>query len=69
KVPAGYLLEQVGAKGMQEGGIKVASYHGNLFYNTGKGKASDIQKLAVSLKNKVKKEFGIELEEEIQYLG
>ncbi|MBI2263146.1 UDP-N-acetylmuramate dehydrogenase [Candidatus Berkelbacteria bacterium] len=69
KVPAGYLLEQVGAKGMQEGGIKVASYHGNLFYNTGKGKASGIQKLAVSLKNKVKKEFGIELEEEIQYLG
>lgn len=69
KIPAGYLLEQVGAKGMQMGGIKVAEHHGNLFYNTGKGKASDIRKLAVLLKNKIEKEFGIELEEEIQYLG
>ena len=30
KIPAGYLLEEVGAKGMKEGGISVAKYHGNL---------------------------------------
>lgn len=69
KVPAGYLLEEVGAKGMRIGAIKVAEHHGNLIYNTGQGKTKDIEKLAKILKNKVKERFGIELEEEIQYLG
>ena len=69
KVPAGYVLELVGAKEMKCGNIKVAKHHGNLIYNSGEGKTSDIEKLAKVLKMKVKKRFGIELEEEIQYLG
>lgn len=69
KLPAGHLLEEVGAKGKQIGGIRVADHHGNLFYNTGKGSASDIRQLSVLLKAEVKEKFGIELEEEIQYLG
>lgn len=68
KVPAGYLLEMVGSKGMRYGNIKVAKHHGNLIYNTGKGKSSEIIKLAEVLKRKVRKKFGINLEEEIQYL-
>jgi len=68
KVPAGYLLEEVGAKGMRIGNIKVADYHGNLIINLGNGKTSDIEKLAKILKNKVKRKFGIELEEEVRYL-
>lgn len=67
KIPAGYLLEAVGAKGMKIGGIKIADFHGNLFINNGNGKASDVKKLARILKNRVKKRFGIELEEEIRY--
>lgn len=69
KVPAGYVLETVGAKGMSCGDIKVAKYHGNLIYNSGKGKASEIEKLAKILKIKVREKFGIKLEEEIQHLG
>lgn len=69
KVPAGYVLEAVGAKGMGCGNIKVAKYHGNLIYNSGEGKASEIEKLAKILKIKVREKFGIELEEEIQHLG
>jgi UDP-N-acetylmuramate dehydrogenase len=68
KVPAGYLLESVGAKGMREGGIAVAEHHGNLIYNTGHGTAREIKKLAEILKAKVKKTFGILLEEEVRYL-
>lgn len=67
KIPAGYLLEEIGAKGMQVGGIKIADFHGNLFINTGNGTAADVKKLANILKQKVKEKFGIELEEEIRY--
>ena len=68
KIPSGYLLETIGAKGMKYGKIKVAEHHGNLIYNSGHGKSKDIVKLAKILKNKVKKNFGINLEEEVQYL-
>ncbi len=67
KIPAGWLLEQVGAKGMREGGIYIADFHGNLFVNDGKGTAADVKALARKLKKKVFEKFGIELEEEVRY--
>lgn len=67
KIPAGFLLEDVGAKEMRVGDVEVAPFHGNLFINRGKGKAEDVKKLAKILKARVKKKFGIELEEEIRY--
>ena len=69
KIPAGYLLEQVGAKGMRIGGISVANHHGNLIVNNGRGTAKDAKTLIEVLKNKVKNHYGTELEEEVQYLG
>jgi len=69
KVPAAYFLEQVGAKGMKQGDIHVASYHANLVYNTGAGLASDIRYLIGELKIRVRDRFGIEVEEEVQYVG
>lgn len=68
KVPAGYILEEAGARGMKIGDIKVAGHHGNLIYNLGRGKSSDIVKLAKILKEKVMEKFGINLNEEIQYI-
>jgi len=68
KIPAGYLLERVGSRGLSVGGIKVADYHGNLIYNAGNGTAAEVLKLAALLKEKVRKKFGISLEEEIQYV-
>jgi UDP-N-acetylmuramate dehydrogenase len=67
KIPAGYLLEAVGAKGMRVGGIRIADFHGNLFVNQGGAKAADVKKLAKILKGRVFKKFGIRLEEEIRY--
>jgi len=67
KVPAGYLLEQVGAKGMKLGGIRIADFHGNLLINANKGTAAEVKKLARILKKRVKKKFGVSLEEEIIY--
>src|SRR5262249_8224363 len=50
KAPAAYFLEQVGAKGMSCGDIRVAGYHANLIYNAGGGSARDLCKLIEELK-------------------
>lgn len=69
KVPAAYFLEQIGAKGMVRGDIHVADYHANLIYNAGGGSASDLCALITELKSRVRARFGIEVEEEVQYVG
>jgi len=69
KVPSAYFLEQVGAKGVQNGGIRVADYHANLIYNTGSGNAKQLCAVILDLKSRVKERFGITLEEEVQYVG
>jgi UDP-N-acetylmuramate dehydrogenase len=69
KVPAAYFLEQAGAKGMQRGDIHVATYHANLIYNGGAGTAADLCALIAELKARVRAQFGVELEEEVQYVG
>jgi UDP-N-acetylmuramate dehydrogenase len=69
KIPAAWFLEQVGAKGLQLGGIQVAAYHANLIYNAGQGTASELCELIAELKRRVRERFGIEVEEEVQYVG
>ena len=69
KVPAAWFLDQVGAKGMTRGEIHVAAYHANLIYNAGEGTAADLCALIAELKTRVRERFGIDLEEEVQYVG
>ncbi|HOI92872.1 MAG TPA: UDP-N-acetylmuramate dehydrogenase [Candidatus Rifleibacterium sp.] len=66
---AGAVLEQAGAKKMSCGGASVFEKHANFIINTGNATASDVKNLAAMLKDKVKKEFGIELCEEVLYVG
>jgi UDP-N-acetylmuramate dehydrogenase len=68
KVPSAYFLEQVGAKGMFAGGIRVADYHANLIYNTGDGTAAQVRHLIGLLKSLVLEHYGLPLEEEVQYI-
>jgi UDP-N-acetylmuramate dehydrogenase len=69
KAPSAYFLEQVGAKGMHSGGVRVADYHANLIYNEGGGTARELRALIDELKSRVRARFGLELEEEVQYVG
>jgi UDP-N-acetylmuramate dehydrogenase len=69
KVPAAFFLEQAGAKGRSRGDIRVADYHANLIYNDGAGTASDLVALIAELKDRVRDRFGLDLEEEVQYIG
>jgi UDP-N-acetylmuramate dehydrogenase len=69
KVPSAWFLEQVGAKGMRNGDIHVADYHANLIYNAGTGTAAQVVAVIADLKARVRDRFGLELEEEVQYVG
>lgn len=69
KIPAGALLEEVGAKGDKLRQIEIASYHANLFINRGGGRAEDFYNLAKKYAKKVKEKFGISLEPEVQLIN
>ncbi len=69
KLPAGRLLEQVGAIGMTYGGAAVFDKHANMIVNTGTATSQDIHRLADILKQKVLDRFNILLEEEVIQLG
>lgn len=66
---AGYLLEQIGAKGLQVGGVKVSDQHANWLMNTGNGTQKEVRELSKLLQNKVKERFNIALEREVQLVS
>ncbi len=66
---AGMFLDKVGAKQMFVGGASVYEKHANFIINKGNATAADVKALAKLLKEKVKKELGITLEEEVRYVG
>lgn len=58
---AGRLIEQIGYKNKEINGAKVSEKHANFIINVGNAKGSDIAKLIYEIKDKVKKEYGIDL--------
>lgn len=68
RVPAALYLDRVGAKSLSIGGAAVYAGHANFIVNKQNASSEDILRLALELKNRVKLEFGIELEEEVIYL-
>lgn len=69
KVPAGALLEEVGAKGQSLNCIEISPMHGNLFINNGVGTAKDFYDLAKTYALKVKERFEITLVPEVQLIN
>ncbi len=47
----------------------MADYHANLIYNAGQGTARQLCEIISELKSRVRQRFGLELEEEVQYVG
>ena len=66
---AARLIEKCGLKGKKVGNVKISEIHSNFIVNLGRGTAKDVMRLIKIIKNKVKKKFGVVLEEEIQFLG
>jgi len=66
---AAELIEKCKLKGKKIGNVKISEKHANFIVNLGNGKAKDVKKLINLAKKKVKEKFGVNLKEEIQYLG
>ena len=64
RVPAGWLIEKAGMKGAKVGGAIASLQHPNYLVNTGGATALDVRNLAEKIKQAVKKQYGIGLEEE-----
>lgn len=66
---AGALIDRAGMKGATSGGALVSPTHANFIVNAGGATARDVRQLIGRCKRAVRERFGIELEEEIVYLG
>lgn len=66
---AGALVDRAGLKGTTEGGARVAPAHGNFIVNDGGATARDIRTLIERCRSVVRGQFGVDLREEIVYLG
>ena len=69
RVPAGWLIEKVGMKGVTVGGAQVSMQHSNYILNTGDASARDIRSLTERVKVAVREKFGVDLQEEVRVIS
>src|SRR5262245_35476554 len=69
RVPAGVLLDACGCRGLRVGDAMVFAKHANILVNAGRATAHDVLALAEVMKARVRAKFGVELEEEVMFLG
>lgn len=62
------LIESLGLKGLRVGGAEISKIHAGFIVNNGSATASDVRNLIKIIKTKVVDTYGIDLEEEINYL-
>jgi len=66
---AGALVDRAGLKGFRAGGASVSTTHGNFVVNDGTATAADIRRVIEHCRQTVRARFGVELRDEIVYLG
>ena len=66
---AGALVDRAGLKGVSIGGARVSPTHGNFIVNDGNATAADIRRLIERCRAEVREQFGVELRDEIVYIG
>jgi len=69
KLPAAKFIEEAGLKGKKIGGAMVSDKHANFILNFDNATADDVVQLISFVKTKVRDEFNVQLEEEVQYVG
>ncbi len=66
---AGRLIDACGLKGKRVGGASISEKHANFIVNGGGASASDVRRLAEEARSAVAARFGIELVNEVQFIG
>lgn len=68
-ISAGWLVERAGLLGEKIGDAQVSDKHGNFIVNLGHARAQDVLMLTSKIKTKIRDEYDIMLEDEVQLLG
>jgi len=66
---AGRLIEAAGAKGLRVGDAQVAPQHANFVINLGQATAAEVLALVAKVREMVRAQFGVELEQEVHVVG
>jgi UDP-N-acetylmuramate dehydrogenase len=66
---AGVLLDQAGCRGLQIGGARFSEKHANFVENLGDATTTDVVALMAEGRRRVREQFGVSLEPEVQVLG
>jgi UDP-N-acetylmuramate dehydrogenase len=62
---AGRMIDELGLKGLSVGDARVSDRHANFFVNAGKASAKDMLALIASVRQRVHKAYGFDLENEV----
>lgn len=66
---AGALVDRAGLKGHRIGDARISERHANFVVNEGRATAADVRALVELARTTVRERFGVELRDEIVYLG
>jgi UDP-N-acetylmuramate dehydrogenase len=66
---AGALIDAAGMKGFRVGGAMISVVHANFVVNDRSARAADVHALAAAARKAVRERFGVELRDEVVYLG
>ena len=66
---AGYLIDTAGLKGFQVGNVRISEKHANFFVSDGDASAEDIRSLIAEAWHRVREQFGVEMELEVELVG
>ncbi|MBR4795224.1 MAG: UDP-N-acetylmuramate dehydrogenase [Lachnospiraceae bacterium] len=66
---AGKLIEDAGLAGLRVGGAEVSSKHCGFIINVDNATSDDIIELMKKVQDEVKKQFGVDLEPEVKFVG
>lgn len=69
KLPVARFIEEADLKGMKIGGAMISGQHGNFIINCENASADHVAQLISLVKTRLRNEFGIDVEEEVQYVG
>ncbi|MFA6304689.1 MAG: UDP-N-acetylmuramate dehydrogenase [Patescibacteria group bacterium] len=69
KIPTSWVIENLGLKGKEIGNAKISEKHANYIVNQGGAKADEVVQLISLIKQQTRDTAGIQLQEEIRYVG
>jgi UDP-N-acetylmuramate dehydrogenase len=59
------MIDELGLKGLHVGDARVSDRHANFFVNAGKASAADMLALIADVRERVKRNYGVTLENEV----